>query len=137
MEAANTPVKYAGRAYLIEFSFAMAWYIAMILVRPSLIAHAPDLALADLAKISPAFPVWLMFAVVWRHYRRIDEFDKLKFLQTLAIAFGIGSCAIVTYSFLEDAGLPALTITWAWPTLAASWIITNAIMSINNAMDRG
>lgn len=136
MQAEDAPVKYAGRSYLIEFSFAMAWYVAMILVRPSLIAHAPNLALADLAKISPAFPVWLMFAVVWRHYRRIDEFDKLKFLQRLAIAFGIGSCLIVSYSFLVDAGLPQLAIGWAWPTLGACWIITGAIQSINNAMDR-
>jgi hypothetical protein len=37
---------------------------------------------------------------------------------------------------LVDTGLPALTITWAWPTLGACWIVTNAIMSINNAMDR-
>jgi hypothetical protein len=137
MQAANVPVKYAGRTYLIEFSLALALYVAIILARPWLIAHTPNVALADAAKIAPALPVWLMFAAVWRHYQRIDEFDKLKFLQTLAIAFGIGSCAIVTYSFLQDAGLPALTITWAWPTLAASWIITNAIMSINNAMDRG
>jgi hypothetical protein len=137
MQAENPPVKYAGRSYLIEFSLAMALYVGVILVRPWLVAHAPNVAWTDMAKIAPALPVWLIFAVAWRHYRRIDEFEKRKFLQTLAVAFGVGSCLIVTYSFLEDAGLPPLAITWAWPTLAASWIVTNAVMSINDALDRG
>lgn len=137
MEAAAQPVKYAGRSYLIEFSITLALYVGIIFVRPWLIEHAANVPLAIAAKVAPALPVWLMLAAVWRHYLRIDEFDKLKLLQTLAIAFGTGSSLIVTYSFLEDAGLPALAITWAWPTLAACWIVTHAIMSINNALDRG
>ena len=132
MQAATTPVKVAGRNYLIEFCIVMGLYVGAILVRPWLIAHAGNHALVVAATVLPALPVWLMLAVVWRYYLHIDELERHKLLQTVTIAFGIGSCAIVTYSFLQDAGLPPLAITWAWPTLAASWIITNAIMSIVN-----
>ncbi|MES1257822.1 MAG: hypothetical protein ABUS51_05310 [Acidobacteriota bacterium] len=127
---ATAPVKYAGRSYLIEFVSAMALYVAAIVVRPWLIDHAANSGFALAAKLLPIVPVWLMLVAVWRHYNRIDEFERHKFLVTLAISFGFGSCTVVSYSFLMDAGLPPLAITWAWPTLAVSWVITSAIRSI-------
>ena len=127
MEAAAAPVKYAGRTYLIEFALVMALYVAAVLVRPWLMAHAATPVVATVAKVLPAMPIWLMLVAVWRHYQRIDELERHRLLVNLAIAFGVGSCAIVTYAFLVDAGLPPLAITWAWPTLAASWGLTTAI----------
>lgn len=130
MQAAAAPVKYAGRKYLVEFVSVMGLYVAAVLARPWLVDHAADHALATAAKVLPALPIWLMLVSVWRYYIRIDEFERHKFLVNLAIAFGVGSCAIVTYAFLQDAGLPPLAITWAWPTLAASWGLTAAIRQI-------
>ena len=129
-EANAQPVKYAGRSYLLEFSAAIGLYVVLILVRPWLIAHAANHDLAVAATVSPALPVWLVLLIVWRYYRRIDEYEQKKFLETLAIAFGIGSCRIFTYSSLADAGLPFLAITWAWQTRAVSWGITSAIRSM-------
>ena len=129
-QAAPAPVKYAGRTYIIEMAVTMGLYVALVSARHWLADHAPLPALAVVAKVAPALPVWLTFGVVWRYYRRIDELEQLKFLKSLAIAFGIGSCLLVTYAFLEDAGLPELALTWAWPTLAVSWMLTSAIMSI-------
>jgi hypothetical protein len=129
-EAHAQPVKYAGRNYLVEFSATIGLYVLLILARPWLIAHSVNHDLAIAATVAPALPVWLMLLTVWRYYRRIDEYEQKKFLETLSIAFGVGSCLIVTYSFLADAGLPFLAITWAWPTLAACWGITSAIRSL-------
>jgi hypothetical protein len=124
------PVKYAGRSYLIEIVVATALYVAAVQFRPWLAAQAATTALAAAAKVLPALPIWLTLWVVWRYYRRIDEFEQLKMLKTTAVAFGVGSCLIVTYTFLADAGLPPLALTWAWPTLAVTWAITQAILSI-------
>lgn len=129
-QTATAPVKYAGRNYLIEFSIVALLYVGAVLVRPWLIAHAVNHPLALTATLLPAVPVWLMLAAVWRYYLRIDELKRHKLLVTLAISFGIGSCLIVTYAFLMDAGLPPLAITWAWPTLAVSWGLTSAIRSM-------
>jgi hypothetical protein len=131
-QIAAAPVKTAARNYLVEFTTAMVVYVLAVVSRPWLLDHTSGETLAVLIKIMPAVPVWLMLWVVWRHYRRIDEFDRLQFLQTLAISFGVGSCLLVTYTFLEDTGLPPLAITWAWPTLGASWGVTSAIMRMAN-----
>ena len=124
------PVKYAGRSYIVECAIVMGFYVALTWARPWMIAHAANHDLALAAAVLPALPVWLLFGVVWRYYRRIDEYEQRKLLETLAVSFGIGSCLIVTYSFLADAGLPFLAITWAWPTLAVSWGLTTAIRSL-------
>ena len=133
---ATAPVKFAGRTYLIEVVLVMALYVGGILLRPWLVEHASGQALKFAATVLPVMPVWLMLVVAWRYYLHIDEFERHRFLVTLAIAFGIGSCAIVTYAFLMDAGLPKLAITWAWPTLACSWALTSAIMSLANAHEK-
>ncbi|MFL5239625.1 MAG: hypothetical protein ACJ8EL_18915 [Rhizomicrobium sp.] len=130
MQVAAVPVKYAGRIYITECAVVMGLYVAAVWIRPWLVDHAANHALATAAKILPALPIWLMVGSVWRYYERIDEFARHKLLVTLAISFGIGSCAVVTYAFLMDAGLPPLAITWAWPTLAVSWGLTTAIMNI-------
>jgi hypothetical protein len=132
MEAAEAPVKYAGRNYLVELCITMGLYVLLIVSRPWAIAHLANPILIDAVKLAPAIPIWLTFYVIVRYYRRVDEFEKLKFLKTMSLAFGISSCLIVSYTFLEDVGLPALAITWGWPTLAVSWALTSAIMSINN-----
>lgn len=130
MQAAAAPVKYAGRNYVFECAIVMGLYVATVWARPWLVDHAASNALVAAAKVLPALPIWLMLVSVWRYYRRIDEFERHKFLVNLAIAFGVGSCIIVTYCFLQDAGLPPLAITWAWPTVAVSWGLTTAIMQI-------
>ena len=136
MQAAATPVKYAGRNYVIECALVMGLYVAAVWARPWLAAHAPTHMLEFAAKVLPALPIWLMLGSVWRYYQRIDEFERHKFLVTLAISFGIGSCAIVTYAFLMDAGLPPVALTWAWPTLAVSWGLTAAIMQMADRAKR-
>jgi len=125
---AIAPVKYAGRNYIIEMAIVSLAYAGVAGLRHWLIAQAPNHALAIAASVLPAVPIWAMFWVVWRYYRRIDEFEQRRFLETLAISFGVGSSLICTYSFLADAGLPELAITWAWPTLAVSWALTTGIM---------
>lgn len=126
--AATAPVKYAGRDYMIEMAIVSAVYVGLAAARHWIIAQAPNHTLALVAAAIPALPIWGMFWVVWRYYRRIDEFEKQKFLETLAISFGIGSCLVCTWAFLADAGLSQLDITWAFPTLAITWAIAGGIM---------
>lgn len=130
MASATQPVKYAGVSYIIEFSVVLALYVGAVLLRPWLADHAGSAGLLLMAKSLPAVPIWLMLIAVWRYYRRIDEFEQKRLLETLAISFGIASCAVVTYGFLADAGLPQISITWAWPTLAASWLLTAGIRGV-------
>jgi hypothetical protein len=129
MAAASTaPVKTAGRDYIIEMLIVSAFYVGLAAARHWIIARAPNPSLALVAAAVPALPIWGMFWVVWRHYRRIDEFEKQKFLEVLAVSFGIGSSLVCTWAFLADAGLSQLSITWAFPTLAVTWALTGGIL---------
>jgi len=128
--ASSVPVRNAGRSYLLEFCAVLALYVLAIVARDWAVAHVADPNLVLAAKAAPVLPIWLAFFVVVRHYRRIDEYERLRMLKELSIAFGLTSCALISYSLLMDAGLPPLAITWAWPTLAASWGLTRAIFSI-------
>jgi len=130
MSAATAPVRNAGRSYIFEFSAVMALYVLAIIGRDWTVGHVSDPNLVLAARIAPILPIWLAFWAVVRHYRRIDEYGRLRMLKELSIAFGLTSCALISYSLLMDAGLPPLAITWAWPTLAASWGLTRAILSI-------
>src|ERR1700733_5857683 len=118
---ATAPVKYAGRNYVIEVFIVSAFYLALSAARHWLIAQASTHELKIAAALLPAIPIWLLFGVVWRYYRAIDELERHKMLVNLAIAFGIGSSLLVSYTFLTEAGLTPLDITWTWPTLAVTW----------------
>ena len=128
--AATAPVKYAGRNYVIEVAVVTALYVALAAARHWLIAHAWTHDLKIAAALVPSIPVWMLFGVIWRYYRAIDEFERQKFLVTLAVSFGIGSCLLVTSAFLTEAGLTAIDITWAWPTLAVTWLLITLIRRI-------
>ena len=126
--ASRASVKYAGRDYIIEVIIVTALYVGAAVARHWVIALAAPYGLATAAAVVPSLPIWALFWVVWRYYRRIDEFEKKRFLETLSISFGIGSCLLVSYAFLAEAGVSQLDITWAWPTLAVTWGLTGAIM---------
>ena len=128
MSAATAPVKSAGRTYVLECAASMSLYIAASWGRPWLMAHAPNHALFIVAAALPALPVWLLFVAVWRYYLHIDEYQKIQFLMSLAISFGLGCCALVTYDLLIVAGLPQLDISWAWPILAVVWLFASVII---------
>jgi formate-dependent nitrite reductase membrane component NrfD len=128
MNAANAaPVKWAPATYLVEFSVTAALYVGAILLRERF-AHQTEGPMALVLAALPVVPVWLMFLAVVRHYRRIDEMAKIILLRNIAFSTGIAACLIVSYSLLSDAGLPRLSIVWAWPTLAISWGIATAIL---------
>ncbi len=128
----SVPVKTAGRLYLIELGLTMGLYAGALFIRPWLLAAGPGPLAAAAIKILPVVPLWLCLWAVIRQYRRIDEYARLRMLKAVALAFGVGSCLLMSYVFLTDLGLPPLAITWAFPTLAVSWAITSAIFAMQD-----
>jgi hypothetical protein len=127
-----TQVKYASRTYLLEFGVVMTLYVVTILARPWLAGLSSDANVRFAAIALPIVPIWLTLIVVVRHYLRIDERERLKLLENVSIAAGVMACLVTSYSVLEDAGLPKLAITWAWPTFAACWGLASGISALRN-----
>lgn len=127
-----TLVKDAARTYLIEFSAVAVFYTLAVIARPYLLPIVPYAPLRLLATALPVVPIWLMLVVVIRFYRHTDELEKLKLLENIAIAAGVTACLTTSYALLEDAGLPKLAITWAWPTLAITWAVSTGVTALRN-----
>jgi hypothetical protein len=127
-----TLVKDAAKTYLIEFSAVAVFYTLAVIARPFLLPLIPFAPLRLLATVLPVVPIWLMLLVVVRFYRHVDELEKLKLLENVAIAAGVTACLTTSWALLEDAGLPKLAITWAWPTLAICWAISVGVTALRN-----
>jgi heme/copper-type cytochrome/quinol oxidase subunit 4 len=127
-----TQVKYASRAYLVEFALVVTLYVIAVTARPYLAGLSRDANVHFAVMALPIVPIWLTLIVVVRHYLRIDERERLKLLENVSIAAGVMACLVTSYSALEDAGLPKLAITWAWPTFAACWGLATGISSLRN-----
>ena len=71
--------------------------------------------------ISPAIPVMLAVWAIARHFRRMDEFVRLRSLEGLAIAAAVTAGLSLTYGFLESAGFPKLSMFWVWGVMGLVW----------------
>jgi len=123
-----SPVAKAPRRYFIELNGSMLLYVGAVFVHVYALNHhelAPGWR--DALLVSPIPPIVLAFVAVWRFYRRIDEFQKLRLLETLAISGGVAAVFSISWEFLEDVGAPHLNLIWAWAVMGGSWIAVSVI----------
>lgn len=127
MRTASASVKHADRNYVIQCAAVMGIYMLVLWMRPWLAAHTGGHIASLAATLLPIAPIWLMLAVVWRYYLRIDEYKQKRMLEVLSLTFGFGACIIVSYGFLMDAGLPKIGYDWAWPILGITWAAVSLV----------
>jgi hypothetical protein len=63
----------------------------------------------------------LMIRAIARHVARIDEYQRLRLLEGIALAFAITGAVTFSYGFLETAGFPKLSMFSVWIVMGASW----------------
>ncbi len=119
--------KAAERTYVAELAIAAVAYVGLLYLRPPLLAQTADPNLDTAIKLMPVVPVYLMALAVWRHYRRIDEYARLKLLESLALAGGFTALAATTYIFLEDIGFRHLSLSWTLPVFGVSWALVTIL----------
>lgn len=115
------PIAQAPRRYFIEFNGAILLYLAAVVGRVYAAPLVSDPTLKTLIILSPILPVFLAALAGLRFYRGIDEYHRLQILESLAIAAGTAGVITISWSFLEDLGFPHLSISYAWPIIAAVW----------------
>lgn len=131
------PISRAPRRYFIEFNGAMILYIAAVVLRAKYAGGIDEPVLKALMIASPILPVLLMAFAVVRFYRGIDEYHRLQLLEGLAIAAGGAGVITISWSFLEDLGLPHLSIAFTWPIIAAIWGIAALYMGFRDKVSEG
>ncbi len=111
----------ANRKYQIELGGSMLLYVAVLFGSISIgKSMVPGLA-RTLLLVAPLIPIMLAVWAIARHFRRMDEFVRLRSLESIAIAAAVTAGLSLTYGFLESAGFPRLSMFWVWPVMGAVW----------------
>ncbi len=51
----------------------------------------------------------------------MDEFVRLRSLESIAVAAAVTAGLTFTYGFLESAGFPRLSMFWVWGIMGFTW----------------
>lgn len=117
--------KDAARKYRTELGAAMLLYMAVLFGSITLGRSMPESLGRTLLLLSPGIPVLLAVWAIARHFRRMDEFIRLRSLESLAIAAAVTAGLTFTYGFLESAGFPRLSMFWVWGVMGGTWAVVS------------
>ena len=116
-----------ARAYHREFWPGIVGYgvvLVAVLTWGGLDGHSPWRFVWALAPVVPA--AWTVRAV-FRHVRRIDEYQKLLLIQSIAVGFAVAMLTSISLGFLAIAGLQMREAPWiVYGAGMLGWAITGS-----------
>jgi len=111
----------AKRKYFWELGLSGLLYAVVLVVSLRLAEKMEPGPLRTLIVLAPAIPIFLCVWVIARQFARMDEFVRLRSLESIAVAAAVTAGLSFTYGFLESAGFPRLSMFWVWGVLGATW----------------
>jgi hypothetical protein len=119
--------KLVARAYRAELWIAVAVYV--VLLFGSILVARPMTAspLRTALLVLPMLGFALMIRAIVRHVARIDEYQRLRMLESLGLSFAITGAVTFSYGFLETAGFPRLSMFSVWIVMGVSWGVVNCV----------
>jgi len=77
----------------------------------------------------PVLPALLVIRAVARHLHRIDDYQRVLLLESLAVGFGTAMVAAITLGFLGIAGLPTRMVGWVvYAAGMGGWLVGTALV---------
>lgn len=131
------PVSRVPRRYFVEFSLAMVLYIAALFGRVFLLRQVDDRVLAAVITLAPILPIGLMGVAIFRFYRGVDEFHRLRFLKVTAITAGLTAAATASWSFLEDIGVPPVNNFGVLFIFMGTFTLAGFLFRVEDALSEG
>ena len=122
--------KRVGRAYRIELWTAIAVYVALVVASIRFGRPMADGLLRTVVLLSPMIGFAMMIRAIARHVARIDEYQRLRLLESLALAFAITGAVTFSYGFLETAGYPKLSMFSVWMVMGVSWGVASFTLAM-------
>jgi hypothetical protein len=122
--------KRVGRAYRGELLTAIAVYVVLLFASIRYGRPLDDGLLRTAVLLAPMIGFALMIRAIARHVARVDEYQRMRLLETLALAFGITGAVTFSYGFLETAGFPKVTMFSVWMVMGISWGVASAILAL-------
>lgn len=116
----KTPLERRQRAaYRRDFLPSAIGYVVVLGVTLSLVGDTVDTGGEWILVMLPVVPaLWGVRAMV-RHLQRVDEYQRLRQLESMSVGFGVAMVAAITLGFVGVAGTA---------TVSAGWIIYGAGM---------
>ncbi|KQV36768.1 hypothetical protein [Massilia sp. Root335] len=122
--------KRVARAYRFELWTAIAVYVVLLAGSIRYGRPLADGPLRTIVLLLPMIGFGLMIRAIARHVARIDEYQRLRLLEGVALAFAITAAVTFSYGFLETAGFPRLSMFSVWILMGASWGLVNIVRSL-------
>jgi hypothetical protein len=116
-----------ARAYRLDLWTAIAVYVVLLVASIRYGRPMDDGPLRTVVLLAPMIGFALMIRAIARHVARIDEYQRLRMLESVALAFAITGAVTFSYGFLETAGFPKLSMFSVWIVMGASWGLTNLV----------
>ena len=109
------------RPFVTQFALAMLAYGVVLIASILLLQGNPEAWWRFPVALSPVIPALVGMQVIVRVVREMDELQQR--IQLEAVAFSLGSTAMLTFSygFLEGVGFPHLNWTFVLPMIVALW----------------
>lgn len=114
-------MRNAEKSYVRQFAVAMITYLVTIFAAVWLIDQVDNVLLRALIAIVPVLPLLFGVLAYVRYLSKIDELQQRIQLQAVSFAAGATGLLTFTYGLLENAGLPALSLTYVFPLMIALW----------------
>ena len=122
--------KRVARAYRIDLWTAIAVYVVLLVASIRYGRPMDDGVLRTVVLLAPMIGFGLMIRAIARHVARIDEYQRMRLLETLALAFGITGAVTFSYGFLETAGFPKLSMFSVWMVMGVSWGVASLVRGL-------
>ena len=115
------------RPFVTQFALSMLAYVVVLIASILLLQRNPEAWWRFPVALSPVIPALIGMQVIVRVAREMDELQQR--IQLEAVAFSLGSTAMLTFSygFLEGVGFPHLNWTFVLPVIVALWGIGQVI----------
>lgn len=119
--------KRVARAYHTELWVAIGVYIVLLVGSIRLARPMAEGTLRTVLLLLPMLGFALMVRAIVRHVARIDEYQRLRMLESIGIAFAVTGALTFSYGFLETAGFPKMSMFVVWMVMCASWGVVNLV----------
>lgn len=125
--------KRVARAYFVELMTALVVYTVLLFAAIRYGRPMEDGWLRTLVLVTPMIGFVMMIRTIVRHVARIDEYQRIRLLENIAVAAAITLAGTFTYGFLESAGFPKVSMFYVWIVMGLS---TAAVTLFRKVADR-
>ncbi len=114
-------MKRHEQQYIRNALLAAVAHIILALISITLLKQTSATALRYLIAILPMLPLIFAFRSFLHQLANMDELQQRIQLQAIGFAAGATGMITLTYAYLENAGLPQLSMIWIFPLICLLW----------------